>query len=78
MIKKNYRLIVYPAMELTNKNKTFLFETAEQMTVSKDTLAHFLLFLQDEAKAMSDYSNCFLMEENIDGEWGEYYEYYHE
>ncbi len=73
--KMNYRLTVYPAIELTSKSKEFLFDTAEQMVVSKDTLAYFLLFLQDEANVMPDYSNCFLMEENIDGEWEEYDEY---
>jgi len=66
-----YRMTIYPAMEETNKSKIFLFEAIEQMIVAKDTAADLLLFLQDEIGVMPDYSNCFLLEEKVEGAWEE-------
>lgn len=71
----NYKLTIYPALEMTEREKSFRYETAEQMTVAKDTAASLLIFIQDELKAMPDYSNMFVMEEYIDGEWEEYEEF---
>jgi hypothetical protein len=70
-----YRLIITPALELSTKNIVFQYKTAEQMIVAKDTAASLLLFVQDEIKAMKDYSNMFVMEEFIDDEWEEYEEW---
>ena len=67
-----YRLTIFPALEMTGKDKVFYYETAEQMIVAKDTCASLLLFIQDDLKAMPDYSNSFEIEELIDGEWEEY------
>lgn len=71
----NYKMTVHPALEDGNHTVYFLFETSEQMIVSKDCAEKLLLFLQDEAKVMKDYSNVFLLEEMIDGEWEEYEEF---
>ena len=68
----NYMMTVYPAIEAGNPNIIFMFETAEQMVVAQDTTARLLIFMQDQAKVMDDYSNVFQMEEKIDGEWQEY------
>jgi len=71
----DYKMTIYPAIEAGNPAKVFMFETAEQMSAAKDTAADLLLFLQEQAMVMDDYSNMFLLEENIDGEWEEYEEY---
>jgi hypothetical protein len=71
----DYKMTVHPALEAGNHTVEFLFETAEQMIVSKDCAGKLLLFLQDEAKVMKDYSNVFFLEEMIDGKWGEYEEF---
>ncbi len=70
-----YRMIVYPAVEAGNPSIRFGFETAEQMVVAKDTAAGLLLFMQDQAKVMDDYSNMFMLEELVSGEWEEYEEF---
>lgn len=70
-----YRLTIFPALEMTGRGKSFIYETEEQMVVAKDTAATLLLFIQDDLKAMPDYSNSFEMEELIDGEWQEYEEF---
>lgn len=68
----NYQLTIFPAIEAGNPSIEFMFETAEQMVTAKDTAADLLLFMQDKAKVMDDYSNIFLMEEKVDGDWEEY------
>ena len=70
-----YRLSITPALEISDRKIVHQYETAEQMMVSKDTAANLLLFIQDELKAMKDFSNMFVMEEFIDGEWEEYEEW---
>lgn len=70
----NYRLTVYPALEAGNYVVNFGYQTADQMIYARDTVAGLLLYLQDEAEVMKDYSNVFLLEENIAGEWQEYEE----
>ena len=71
-----FKLTVYPAIEVSSELwTTFKFETAEQMVVAKDTSAVLLLFMQDKAKIMEDYSNMFVMEELIGNEWEEYEEF---
>lgn len=69
-----YRMIIHPALEAGNHVVKFGFETAEQMVVAKDVAAGLLLFLQDTAGVMNNYSNLFFLEELIDGEWEEYEE----
>ena len=71
----NYRMTVYPAIEASDQSIKFGFETAEQMVVAQDTAAGLLLFMQDQAKVMDDYSNIFLLEEKVNGEWEAYEEF---
>lgn len=68
----NYKMTVYPAIEAGMNNIVFIFETVDQMLVSKDVSADLIWFIQDKMQVMNDYSNMFLLEENIDGEWIEY------
>ncbi len=71
----NYKMQVYPAIEAGNPWTRFMFETAEQMIVARDTVASLLIFLQDQAKVMDDYSNIVTVEEKVNGEWIEYEEF---
>ena len=66
---------VHPAIEAGNHFKKFMFETPEQMIVARDAIADMLIFLQDHAKVMDDYSNVFSILEKVDGEWVEYEEF---
>ena len=70
-----YNLTIYPAVEAGNPSIRFPFETVEQMVVAKTACADLLIFMQDQAKVMDDYSNIFLMEEKVNGEWEEYEEF---
>ena len=70
-----YRMTIHPALEAGDYIVKFGFETAEQMVVAKDVAAGLLLFLQDTAGVMKDYSNVFFLEELVDGEWEEYEEF---
>ena len=70
----NYKMTIYPAIEAGNPSRTFLYETHEQMTTSRDTCADLLLFMQDQSHVMQDYSNFFVLEEKVNGEWQEYEE----
>jgi len=69
-----YRMTIYPAIEHGNHAVKFGFETADQMVAAKDVVAGLLLFLQDTAGVMKDYSNVFCLEQLFDGEWEEYEE----
>ena len=69
-----YQMTISPALEKGSSSVEFGYETAEQMIAAKDTAAGLLLFIQDEMKVMPDYSNMFILEENVDGEWLEYEE----
>ena len=66
-----YKLTIFPALE-AGPFKTFhLFETLEEMHAAANTTADTLLFLQDQAKLMDDYSNLFVKEEKIGLDWVE-------
>ena len=67
----SYRLTIYPAIEVGAKPFVQEFRTVDEMTAAKDTAANMLLFLQDEVRLMKDYSNVFITEELVDGEWEE-------
>jgi hypothetical protein len=67
-----YRMTITPAFEAGNHSITFEFETAGQMLAAQNTAADLLLFLQNTAGVMDDYSNVFCLEEMIEGEWEEY------
>lgn len=70
-----YRMTIIPALEAGNHEVKFGFETAEQMLCAQEVAAGLLLFLQDTAGVMEDYSNVFILKEEIDGEWQEYEEF---
>lgn len=68
-----FKLTIYPAVDDKKRPyKIYKFETAAEMVAAQNTFAEILIFLQDEARVMKDYSNMFVMEELIDGEWEEY------
>ena len=71
----NYMMNVRPALEAGNHFKKFMFEKPEHMIVARDVIADMLLFLQDKANVMDDYSNTFEILEMVDGEWIEYEEF---
>ena len=67
-----YRLTIHPALEAGNPSVSFGFETYNEMEASYNTSADLLLFMQDEAKVMKDYSNMFIKEYLFDNDdWQE-------
>ena len=71
----NYMMSVRPDIESWSPFIEFMFETPEQMIVARDAIADMLIFLQDQAKVMDDYSNAISTLEKVDGEWIEYEEF---
>ena len=72
MSELNYKLTIYPTLDLnSNSYKELLFNTSAEMTAAKNACADLLLFLQDEITVMKDYSNMFIEEQLVDGEWEE-------
>ncbi len=67
----NFRLTIFPALEAGNPSASYLFTSKCEMEAAENTCADLLLFMQDKAKIMDDYSNMFLKEQHIDGEWQE-------
>lgn len=66
----NFRVVAFPCLEKEDRpSKTFTFDSKEEMTAAANAMADLLLFLQDEVKIMYDYSNSFICEQLIDGEW---------
>lgn len=66
-----YKLTIHPAMEAGEFWTIFKFETEAELDAARNTAAHLLLFMQDKAKVMDDYSNLFISEVLVDGEWEE-------
>lgn len=64
-----YKLTIYPAMGHEYIWTQFYFESKEELMAARNTSADLLLFLQDQAKIMPDYSNMFVCEELINGNW---------
>lgn len=69
----NFMLTTFPAVESGNscKFKSFMFKSEIEMRAAAETSADLLLFLQDKCGLMDDFSNIFILEEKIDGEWVE-------
>jgi len=65
----NFKLTIFPAMELKDTYMTAFFETKEEMLAAENTCADLLLFMQDKAKIMDDYSNMFCKEEKDGCDW---------
>lgn len=64
-----YKLIIMPCLEKSAKEITFEFSTKKEMEAAHNSCATLLIALSDEYKVMSDYSNAFIQEVFIDGEW---------
>ncbi len=64
-----YKLEYYPAIGCPCKELEF--ETKAELIAAKDSISYMLLFMQDELKIMSDYSNMSVCFEKVDGDWGE-------
>lgn len=67
----NYKLTIHPCMEAGEFWEKFLFETEAELNAARNTAADLLLFIQDKAHVMGDYSNMFISEVFVDGEWEE-------
>jgi hypothetical protein len=67
----NYKLTIHPAMEAGEFWTIFRFETEAELNAARHTAADLLLFIQDKAMVMDDYSNMFISEALVDGEWEE-------
>lgn len=66
----NFKLTISPAIEADgNPFKQFMFETKLEAKAASSTCADLLLFMRDQAKVMDNYSNFFVIEEKINGEW---------
>lgn len=65
----DYKLTIHPALEAGEFWVISYFETKEELTAASDTASRLLLFMQDQAQVMEDYSNMFIEEQLIDGEW---------
>lgn len=74
-----YKLTIYPAWDADNEGFTEQeFKTLSELLAAKETAANLLLYIQDEMRLMGDYSNMFIKEIFVDGEWEEYDEVIHE
>lgn len=70
----NYKLTITPAVEYPGLDRIeFKYSSAESMLAAKNTSADLLLFLHN-IMVMPDYSNIFVTEELIDGEWVDFEE----
>ena len=67
----NFKLTIHPAIEAGNSWEIYRFETKAELKAASETASCLLLFMQDKAKIMDDYSNMFIEEELIDNEWSE-------
>jgi len=65
----NFRLNINPAFEAGTNWIENEYETRAELEAAKDIAANLLLFLQETIKVMKDYSNVFICQEKIDGEW---------
>lgn len=72
--KLRYKLKIFPVLEQSMSEKSFLFETKEEMLAASNTCADLLLWLQDGLKVMKDYSNIILQYHLQGDEWIEYEE----
>jgi len=66
----NYRLAIYPAFDLDmGASIDFLFETLPELLAAEGSCSMLLIYLQDEITVMENYSNMFISERLVDGEW---------
>jgi len=68
----NYRLAIYPAFDLDmGASKEFLFETLPELKAAEESCSLLLIYLHDDIEVMELYSNMFISEQLVDGEWEE-------
>ena len=65
------QLTIIPALEFSQESIVLQFETEQEMDAASDAVANTLLFMQDKLQVMDDYSNVFIKEQLVDGEWEE-------
>ncbi len=66
-----YKLTIHPALEAGDFWEIYRFETKAELKAASETASCLLLFMQDKAGVMEDYSNMFIEEELVNGEWEE-------
>ena len=67
-----FKLTIHPALEVSRSMyESYRFETKAELKAASETASCLLLFMQDKACVMEDYSNMFIEEELINGEWQE-------
>jgi len=66
-----YRVTIHPAIEAGNPSIEMGFETEKELSSAVSSMAQLLIFMQDKAKVMDDYSNAFISEQNTDDGWEE-------
>ena len=67
-----YKLTIYPVTDLDiTACQEMQFNTRSEIKAARNACADLLLFLQDEITVMNDYSNMFIVEQLVDGEWEE-------
>lgn len=64
-----YKATVFPAVEAGNPSIEFKFETLSELESGVNSMADLLIFMQDKAKVMDDFSNFFVREILVDSEW---------
>lgn len=66
-----FKLVIYPALDLGSISVEYKFETKKEMVAALDTCADLLIFMQDKAKIMDDFSNALIMYQFIENKWAE-------
>ena len=67
-----YRLTIIAALEKTHEDPIqFEYCSKVDMDLANVACAMLLIHLQDDLKVMQDYSNDFIKEQFVDGEWEE-------
>lgn len=68
----NYKLTIYPALGSglgVDAHTCHEFETKPEMIAASNACADLLLFLQDKAGVMDNYSNMFVLEKKVGNDW---------
>lgn len=67
----NFKLTISPAIEVVSPFIEFKFKTKVEAEAASNTCADLLLFMQDKAQIMDDYSNSFVISEKnlVTGQW---------
>ena len=67
-VSKEYRVTIHPAMEVdATASISITYSTNREAEIVRNAMANLLLFLQDDLRAMEDYSNMIFTEERVNG-----------